>query len=404
VPGEPFDVVMFWKQNDTGIYGRRQDMFLKYLQRTGRVRRIVHFDNPIAPETMAKLYLRSAGSTTDQSRLILRRTLARVAHREDSPTVRHRTFVHGGQVSRLLGLRSREQYVDHVRSVLRRAGVGQGDRPLVLWAYPSNLDLPALIDALEPDMVVTDVVDDNRTWSRPGSALYGRIERNYQEVLARSDVVIANCEPVAETMGRLAPAVHVVPNGCELPSDLPTGPCPPDLAELGRPVIGYVGNLSSRLDIPLIEGIARARPQWQIVLIGSTHLDRSILRLEGLPNVHFLGVKPYDEALLYIRHLDVALIPHLDNEMTRAMNPLKAFVYGAAGVPVVSTPIANIGELASLITVAEGRDAFVDAIEQALLAGRVEPDPDLLKENSWGTRVAHVMELIDRAATDPRPT
>ena len=128
-------------------------------------------------------------------------------------------------------------------------------------------------------------------------------------------MVIANCEPVAETMGRLAPEVHVVPNGCELPADLPTGPCPPDLAELGRPVIGYVGNLSSRLDIPLIEGIARARPQWQIVLIGSTHLDRSILRLEGLPNVHFLGVKPYDEALLYVRHLDVALIPHLDNDM-----------------------------------------------------------------------------------------
>ncbi len=205
VPGEPFDVVMFWKQNDTGIYGRRQDMFLKYLQRTGRVRRIVHFDNPIAPETMAKLYLRSAGSTTDQSRLILRRTLARVAHREDSTVVRHRTFVHGGQLSRVLGLRRREQYVDHVQAVLRRAGVGQGDRPLVLWAYPSNLDLPALIDALAPDMVVTDVVDDNRTWSRPGSALYGRIERNYQDVLARSDVVLANCEPVAETMGQLRP-------------------------------------------------------------------------------------------------------------------------------------------------------------------------------------------------------
>jgi hypothetical protein len=84
------------------------------------------------------------------------------------------------------------------------------------------------------------------------------------------------------------------------------------------------------------------------------------------------------------------------------MNPLKAFVYGAAGVPVVSTPIANIGELASLITVAEGRDAFVAAIESALASVRVEPDPDLLKENSWATRVAHVMELIDRAATDPR--
>jgi hypothetical protein len=29
--GSGYDLVLFWKQNDTGIYGRRQDMFLKYL-------------------------------------------------------------------------------------------------------------------------------------------------------------------------------------------------------------------------------------------------------------------------------------------------------------------------------------------------------------------------------------
>ena len=37
-PDEQYDVVMFWKQNDTSIYGRRQDMFLKYLAALGSVR------------------------------------------------------------------------------------------------------------------------------------------------------------------------------------------------------------------------------------------------------------------------------------------------------------------------------------------------------------------------------
>jgi hypothetical protein len=36
------------------------------------------------------------------------------------------------------------------------------------------------------------------------------------------------------------------------------------------------------------------------------------------------------------------------------MNPLKAFVYCSIGVPVVSTPIANLGDLADLITIARG--------------------------------------------------
>jgi glycosyltransferase involved in cell wall biosynthesis len=229
--------------------------------------------------------------------------------------------------------------------------------------------------------------------------MYGRIEANYEAVLARSDVVIANCEPVAERMHHLADKIHVVPNGCELPANLPSGPRPRELADMTGPIIGYVGNLSSRLDVPLLEAVARARPHWQIVLIGSTHLDRSILRLESVHNVKFLGVRPYEEALRFVNHFDVALIPHVDNEMTQAMNPLKAFVYASAGVPVVSTPIANIDELADLITVADGREAFIAAIDAALDAGRHTPDLDLLSKHSWDSRVQHVLELIDQAAS-----
>jgi hypothetical protein len=44
-PDEQYDLVVLWKQNDTSIYGRRQDMFLKYLQRSGRFAKIVHFDS-----------------------------------------------------------------------------------------------------------------------------------------------------------------------------------------------------------------------------------------------------------------------------------------------------------------------------------------------------------------------
>ena len=94
---------MFWKQNDTGIYGRRQDMFLKYLARSGRVRSIVHFDNPTTPERLYKTY-RNAGATADQSRLVVRQTLRRLLHRRDSDRTHYRTFLHGGRLTRRLGL------------------------------------------------------------------------------------------------------------------------------------------------------------------------------------------------------------------------------------------------------------------------------------------------------------
>jgi hypothetical protein len=109
-------------------------------------------------------------------------------------------------------------------------------------------------------------------------------------------------------------------------------------------------------------------------------------------------VKPYEEAKQFMRHFDVALIPHLDNEMTRSMNPLKAFVYCAEGVPVVSTPIANMYELGDLIRVAKGVDGFVDAIEDALAEDRQELDVDALAPHTWERRVEQAITLIDEAA------
>ena len=62
--GRAYDLVIFWKQNDTSIYGRRQDMFLKYLERTGRFSTIVHFDKPITPEALIKNFVSATGRPT----------------------------------------------------------------------------------------------------------------------------------------------------------------------------------------------------------------------------------------------------------------------------------------------------------------------------------------------------
>jgi glycosyltransferase involved in cell wall biosynthesis len=210
-------------------------------------------------------------------------------------------------------------------------------------------------------------------------------------------------------MRAFAPGIHVVPNACDLPDAVASAPRPKQLRAMDGPIIGYVGNLSARIDLALLEAIARARPLWQFVFVGSAHFDQSILRLDALPNVHFVGVKPYEEAQRFVSHFDVALIPHVVNDMTRSMNPLKAYVYVAAGVPVVSTPIANLDELVALgdlVTVAEGPEAFIAAIEAALTSGKRAPDRELLRTCSWPARVDAVMRLIDDAmarAPDSEP-
>jgi hypothetical protein len=395
-PGTLYDLVMFWKQNDTGLYGRRQDMFLKYLARSPRVGSIVHFDSPTTPGTLLSMFL-AAGSNTDQGRLVVRQTVGRLLHRRDTPEAHHRTFLHRGPIG-VPGLPPREAFPEFVRSTLARHGIGH--RPTIFWVYPTNDVLPAVIDAIDPDVVVADVVDDHRTFHSKDSPYYDlaeqdSFEQNYRDVLARSDLVLANCEPVAEAMRAFVPEIRVVTNGLELDSSGNVGPRPRELGRLSGPIIGYIGNLSQRLDIPLVRTLARAHRAWQFVFVGSAHGNRSILRLEKEPNVHFVGVKPYAEALRFLEHFDVAVIPHVDNAMTRSMNPLKAYVYCASGVPVVATPVSNLGELADLITIARDVDEFGAAIERALRSGRRQPEIDRLRPYAWERRVEQVLDLID---------
>ena len=84
------------------------------------------------------------------------------------------------------------------------------------------------------------------------------------------------------------------------------------------------------------------------------------------------------------------------------MNPLKAFVYAAAGVPIVSTPVANLAEFDDLVTVAHGVAGFGSAIAAAIEGGRKPQPVEVLVPHSWETRVDQVLGLIDRSLGDDR--
>jgi len=80
--------------------------------------------------------------------------------------------------------------------------------------------------------------------------------------------------------------------------------------------------IDERMDIELICGIAEARPDWQIVLIGPVvKIDPQ--SLPRLPNIHYLGQKSYQDLPAYLSGWDVALLPFAMNEATRFISPTK---------------------------------------------------------------------------------
>ena len=244
-----------------------------------------------------------------------------------------------------------------------------GERRTVCWVCPTVPDFAEIHDRLRPDLVVADVIDDQRLWPLDADER-DAVDRNYADVLGLADVVLANCESVREAMLPYSDEIHLVPNAAEAVERADTWTRPRELRRLAGPIIGYVGNLEAvRLDVDLVASVVAERPGWQFVFIGSAARDNPLRALRDRPNVHLLGIRRYDEARRFIRHFDVAIIPHLDNALTRHMNPLKLYVYFSLGVPIVATPIANAGAAGEFIQVGKTADEFVDRIEACLASG-----------------------------------
>ena len=401
---DKLDIVFFWKQNDTGIYGRRQDMLVKYLAEDVRVNRILHFDAPVNIFKSGHDVINSGqGGRHSHAGLVLGNTIKRRLRLQDRGKIRSDTFIFAGQ-RRALGfhvpfLPVKEDYLDYVARVMEQQEIGR--RRTVFWVCPNKFDFPMLADRFKPDLIVSDVIDDQRKW--PSQPQYReKLHDNYEEILTRSHLTIANCHSVFESMSEFTDNIHLIPNACELlEEEARNWKKPVELERIKGPIIGYVGNLDiTRIDLQLLTSVATERPDWNLVFIGSMHKSKQIKKLNEFKNVHFLGVRVYEDALRYIRHFDVAMIPHLDNDLTRNMNPLKLYVYFSLHVPVVSTPIANIEDFAEFIQIGGTPGEFVDRVGYCLdndvLAGNKECIRNILKKNSWSERVKRILTLIEK--------
>ncbi len=135
------------------------------------------------------------------------------------------------------------------------------------------------------------------------------------------------------------------------------------------------------------------------MLIGEPAKDERYRQVVARPNVHALGVLPYETALRHVAAFDAAIIPHLDSALSLHMNPLKLYVYRGLGVGVVSAAIANLDERLGGVRVAATPGEFVAQLEEVIAErrarGRVYPAADAMQACSWQARAATIWERIE---------
>ena len=397
-----YDIAFFWKQNDSNLYGRRSDMIAKGLAQSGRVRKMIHFDAPVSAPSLNEHFELKNRVKNGQQELILNNLIDRQMGVFDTEVVRNRTHVYSRQPrpAKLLGqeIHSKGSYVKYVNEQLEEHGMRA--RNTLAWFCPVIWDAPELIEKIGFGGVVADLIDDQRAWD--GTPAFKRqLENSYQSTLGAADLVFANCDSLAETMQSYAQEkIHVVPNGAERFDRFPAAPVPDSLKDIKGPIVGYVGNLRDRIDWTLLHEVVSLMPDVSFVFFGPSSDNPNADSLAKHANVHVLGVVRYEELAFHLKSLDVGLVPHLNNQLTEKMNPLKVYNYFAAGLPIVSSEVANLESLGAVLRTATSASEFVQAIRDSLESpidtstAQWQATMDVI---AWENRVEEIIDIMDRS-------
>lgn len=166
-----------------------------------------------------------------------------------------------------------------------------------------------------------------------------------------------------------------------------------DIASIPRPVLGYFGFMDYVMDVALIEEVAKLRPDWHWVFIGT----KSNLVQISAPNVHFLGRKTYNELPRYVKHFDVCVLPwNQKNVFTSYGSAIKVREYLATGKPVIISPLYEYLNTPG-IRIYCTTDEFIAAVEDALTRD-TEADrqvrQSVVRDCTWDARAQQVGTLI----------
>ncbi|MFN2546964.1 MAG: glycosyltransferase family 1 protein [Myxococcales bacterium] len=225
------------------------------------------------------------------------------------------------------------------------------------------------------------------------------------ELLKQADVVFTGGQSLYEAKRGRHGNVHAFPSSVDVQhfqKARASQPDPIDQAAIGHPRLGFFGVLDERLDLALLRGLAEARPQWQLILVGPVvKIDPALL--PRAPNIHYLGMKKYQELPSYLAGWDVALLLFARNEATRFISPTKTPEYLAAGKPVVSTSIRDVVSpygARGFVEIADTPGEFVSAVEACLRpdAERRRRADAFLTRMSWDETFARMKAQLDRCA------
>jgi glycosyltransferase involved in cell wall biosynthesis len=226
--------------------------------------------------------------------------------------------------------------------------------------------------------------------------------RAMDEALTRkANLVFVASDTLLEKKRSLNADTHVSPHGVDydhfVKAQDPNLATPEDVAKLPRPIIGFFGLIERWIELDLIKYMAEKRPHWTFLMIGRIAVPEA--EVPRLPNIHYLGRRPYETLPAYGKAFDVAIIPYHLTQQVLHSNPIKLREYLAMGKPIVSVSVPEIDKFSDHVAIARTHEEYLAKVDAAVANGlsaeRIKSQTERASTMTWDANLRKVIAVVE---------
>jgi glycosyltransferase involved in cell wall biosynthesis len=370
-------IVLFWFMDDWGQFGRSYELIAQQLSRRKEVAHVVCVlqpDGPLPIRTRPPLHIHQWKRKLKV--VVPRQQILKPDFKPDNV----REWVNGRLGDATL------------KAILKLHGYNRENT--LMWLFPPHPYADRLRKMVPHRHLITHVLDNNSLMEDATEELRRTANTQYRQLASQSNQIFVNSALNLEIFSAIHPKVRCFESAVD--------PAFFDIRRTTSPKrvrIAYLGWVTERTDVALLEQIADANEHWELRLAAPDH-QASRERLRALltrSNVTWIRNLPYRDAPKFLGNADIGIIPHHDTPYSRSMSPLKLFQYLGAGLPVVSTRISGIENWKDHILIASSSEELLQHIRTA--STLTDPDSTrcrvaAMRKETWSHRVNAMLKEI----------
>lgn len=319
-PVEPA-IVLVWKIQDAGIYGRRIDQLARALRKafTACKISIVEFYGD------ADLELTDAATGREENFYNGREFECQYL------LLKKNGLEKNGIIYQAFNMDDKARLSSEFKSFLARGKLLPESCLFILFPIIACFDM--LADILRPYKKIIDIVDNEFGWTNTAQRRVDLMSQYFRAIRFASAIVFnsRNNYDFFAQLGFPIAGAQLIPNWYALP---PGWQAARRSSADDKLHIFYSGNMNDRMDWRLLFALA-SLPGVCLHLAGNAERHRGKLHALIECGAIYHGILHEEQTLSWLAQMDACIVPHLQDHISLYMDPLKIRMYEALGLRVI---------------------------------------------------------------------